>query len=108
VLAGLDALALDDARRQRFRTTLGAAVVARVLRTTPIAAQYLRLAAGGHYSEALTTLRNGLLAEPDWDIVDAALGRALAIGATSGADTVSGLLAGLAAWLPEGSTAASA
>ena len=69
-------------------------------RTTPIAAHYLRLAAGGHYTEPLVRLRRALLCEDDVDVVDAALRTALAVGATSGADTVSGLSAGLRAWLP--------
>ena len=69
-------------------------------RTTPIAAHYLRLAAGGHYTEPLLRLRRALLCEDNADVVDAALRSALAVGATSGADTVSGLSAGLRAWLP--------
>ena len=69
-------------------------------RTTPIAAHYLRLAAGGHYTDPLIRLRRALLCETSADVVDAALRNALAVGATSGADTVSGLSAGLRAWLP--------
>jgi hypothetical protein len=104
LLAGLDALVQGDGRRQRFRTALASALVSCMRRTTPIAAHYLRLAAGGHYIEPLVDLRNALLAEPDWQAVDMRLQRALDVGATSGADTVSGLLAGLAAWLPAAST----
>jgi len=48
----------------------------------------------------LLHLRRALLCEDDGDVVDAALCNALAVGATSGADTVSGLSAGLRAWLP--------
>ena len=77
-----------------------AAIARGTTRTTPIAAHYLRLAAGGHFTEPLVDARDGLLCElrPAW--VDAALARALAVGATSGADTVRGLLAGLRVWLP--------
>ena len=78
----------------------------RTQRTTPIAAHFLRLAAAGHYAEPLIRLRTALLCEDDGDVVDAALQSALAVGATSGADTVSGLLAGLLAWLPPPAMAA--
>jgi Protein of unknown function (DUF2877) len=108
LLAGLDALVQGNGRRQRFRAALASAVVSCMQRTTPIAAHYLRLAAGGHYNEPLVDLCNSLLAEPDWQAVDMRLQRALDVGATSGADTVSGLLAGLSAWLPAASTETSA
>ncbi|HEY6356378.1 MAG TPA: DUF2877 domain-containing protein [Burkholderiaceae bacterium] len=100
LMAGLDALARDDPRRREFRRALAGALDASTQRTTPIAAHYLRLAAGGHYTEPLVRLRNALLCEDDGDAVDPALHSALAVGATSGADTVSGLLAGLGVWLP--------
>jgi len=98
--AGLDALVRGDEGRRRFRSALAAALAGRTHRTTPIAAHYLRLAAGGHYTEPLIRLRHALLCEESGDVVDPALQRALAVGATSGADTVDGLLAGLFAWLP--------
>jgi hypothetical protein len=100
LLAGLGALVQVDERRHAFRAALEAAIARGTPRTTPIAAHYLRLAAGGHFAEPLVDARDGLLCEPRQAWVDAALGRALAVGATSGADTVSGLLAGLCAWLP--------
>lgn len=105
LLAGLDACVPLDGRRRLFRNALTAALTCLMQRTTPIAAHYLRLAEGGHYTGLLIDLRNALLSEDDGDVVDAALQRALAIGATSGADTVTGLLAGLLAWLPAASTA---
>jgi hypothetical protein len=108
LLAGLDALMHDDQRRRRFRSGLAAVIAGRTQRTTPIAAHYLRLAAGGHFIEPLIAVRNALLAEDCSAVVDAALQRALAVGATSGADTVSGLLAGLFVWLPALSTAEAA
>lgn len=108
LIAGLDALVHLDERRRRFHGALAAALSCRTQRTTPIAAHYLRLAAGGHYAEPLIRLRNALLCEDKRDVVDAAVQRALAVGATSGADTVSGLLAGLLAWLPAASNAEAA
>lgn len=100
LLAGLGAFVQVDERRHAFRAALVAAIARGTLRTTPIAAHYLRLAAGGHFTEPLVDARDGLLCEPRQALVDAALDRALTVGATSGADTVSGLLAGLCAWLP--------
>ena len=105
LLAGLDACVPVNGRGRRFRNALTAAFTGLTQRTTPIAAHYLRLAEGGHYNSSLIVLRNALLSEDDGAVVDAALQRALAIGATSGADTVTGLLAGLRAWLPAASTA---
>jgi hypothetical protein len=100
LIAGLDALAGDDERRRRLRADLAAAIAAGAERTTPIAAHCLRLAAGGHCNATLLRLRDALLCEDDEVVVVAALCDALDIGATSGADTVSGLLAGLGAWSP--------
>jgi hypothetical protein len=100
LLAGLDAFALDEPRRVQFRGALADVICGLTPRTTAIAAHYLRLAAGGHYTEPLLRLRRAVLCDADGDAVDAALRNALAVGATSGADTVGGLVAGLAAWLP--------
>jgi hypothetical protein len=98
--AGLDALVRGDERRREVCGVLTAALRRGTSRTTPIAAHYLHLAAGGQYTEPLLRLRHAWLCEDDASAVEAALHRALAVGATSGADTVSGLLAGLQAWLP--------
>ncbi|HSW26051.1 MAG TPA: DUF2877 domain-containing protein [Burkholderiaceae bacterium] len=100
LIAGLDALVRADERRRGLRSAIASALRGATPRTTPIAAHYLQLAAGGHHTEALVRLRNALLCEDSADVVDAALRNALAVGATSGADTVSGLLAALQAWLP--------
>ena len=100
LIAGLAARVQGDERRRRFHDALVSAIAERTHRTTPIAAHYLRLAAGGHYTEPLIRARNAMLGEGDSDVVDAALDDALAVGATSGADSVSGLLAGLRSWLP--------
>jgi hypothetical protein len=108
LIAGLDALVRGNEERRRFHSALAGVLACRTQRTTPIAAHYLRLAAAGHYTEPLIRLRTALLCENDGDVVDAALQSALAVGATSGADTVSGLLAGLLAWLPAPATAVAA
>jgi hypothetical protein len=108
VVAALDVLACEDPRRQSFLAALTAAVRRNASRTTPVAAHVLRLAAGAHHPEALLRLRDALLADENGTSLAAALEGVLAIGASSGADTVSGLLAGLGAWLPADSTAARA
>jgi hypothetical protein len=108
LVAGLDGLVGDNGRRHTFHGMLAAALIALTPRTTAIAAHYLRLAADGHYTEPLVSLRHALLSEDAADAVDAALRAALAVGATSGADSVSGLLAGLSAWLPASTTAEAA
>nr|WP_329719597.1 DUF2877 domain-containing protein [Caldimonas sp.] len=105
LMAGLDALAGDE-RRRRLQAALAAAIASAAERTTPIAAHSLRLAARGHCNETLLCLRDALLCEADAVVIGAALHDALNIGATSGADTVSGLLAGLLAWLPPSCAAA--
>jgi len=106
LLAGLDVLVRGDGRRRRFQRAIRAGVASRTHRTTPIAAHCLRLAAAGHHAEPLVELRSALVCAVDDDGVETALQRALAVGATSGADTVSGLLAGLLAWLPSSPIAA--
>jgi hypothetical protein len=100
LLAGLGALAGDDASRQWFRSAFAAAIASRTRRTTAISAQCLRLACADHHAEVVVELRNALLCAEDDGVAETALGDALAVGSTSGADTVSGLLAGLDAWLP--------
>jgi hypothetical protein len=99
LLAGLDALTQGHPARLHFRDALAAAVVGLAGRTTSISAHCLRLAAGGHVGEPLLGLRDALTTEPRAHVADEALHAALAIGATSGADAVTGLLAALAAWV---------
>ena len=100
LIAGLDALVLGDERRHSFRAALAAALARarsarrRSPRTTCVSPR------AATTTSRCTALRNALLAEPRWGVVEAVLRRALDVGATSGADTVSGLLAGLSAWCP--------
>lgn len=100
-ITALRGLAGGSKERQRFVDDVGALLAAAALRTTPFAAQALRLAVRGHVVASLDALRDALLGGDDGDArLERALGRALALGATSGADMVSGLLSGLSAWLP--------
>ena len=99
LLAGLDALAKGSAIRAAFLTGFRAGIAAHADRTTEIAAHYLRLAAGSHFGADLRRLRNALLSSSDIARVEHLADDALAVGATSGADQVAGLLAGISAWL---------
>jgi hypothetical protein len=96
--AALYALAGDAVDRRRFLRDFSVAIVARTRRTTPIAAHYLRLAAQGHFNADVTRSRDALLCAHDLACVAGALDGALGVGATSGADMVTGLIAGLSAW----------
>ncbi len=98
-LAGLDLLAASPAQRAFF-DACGAAVRALAHATTPISAHYLQMATEGDLIEPLTTLRTALATVPAHGAVMVALDRALAVGATSGADAVTGLLLALHAWAP--------
>jgi len=59
----------------------------------------LRLAVASHYGATLLRLRDALLSDPQSDTLEASLSRALAVGASSGADTVTGLVCGISASL---------
>jgi hypothetical protein len=99
LLAALEA-ATPSSIRATFLAGLSAAVLARVHLTTPIAAHFLQLAASGHFTADLHRLRNALLCSDDIALLRRLVDDALAVGATSGADRVAGLLAGISAWLP--------
>jgi hypothetical protein len=95
-LAALDRLAHDDEPLRRFVRAVGAAIDRLAdRRTTAIAAHALRQAMRGHIGACVVEVCDALLCGEQPDRLDAALERAFAIGATSGADVVSGLLSGL-------------
>jgi hypothetical protein len=100
VLAGLDALATVSTAHAAFLSRFSDGVVAHRNRTTAIAAHCLNLAASGHFSADVHRLRGAVLASTDVAEVAQLADDALAVGATSGADLVAGLLAGISAWLP--------
>ena len=97
--AALDALVGDHTGRASFLRKLSAAILLGASGTTPLAAHCLRLAARGHYSAEVIGLREALVAGSDAANLHVMLADALGIGATSGADTVTGMLCGLDAWL---------
>jgi len=97
-LAGLDALALDVARRD-FAAALSVAVAGLAGRTTDIAAHFLRLAAHADYAQALDDVRDALLCEHRADLAEprsSARCRSVPRPARYGER----LLAALEAWLP--------
>ncbi|HEU5297381.1 MAG TPA: DUF2877 domain-containing protein [Burkholderiaceae bacterium] len=98
--AGLDAMLNDDPARATCRAAITEVLLGSLPRTTAISAHWLRLAAQGDYGERLLDARDALLSDAPRAEVDAALRAACAVGATSGADTLAGLLAALAAWPP--------
>ena len=99
LLAGLDALARGDALRVAFRDALATHVAASTQRTTPIAAHALRLAAAGAWSARIERMLAVTCCSSEGGRdAEAALDELLALGATSGADTACGIVAGLYAW----------
>jgi hypothetical protein len=96
--SGLGALADEDAARRAFvgriRTFLGAAGA----RTTPIAAHCLALAACGDFNANILRAVDAVRAEPDPSLALRTLDEIMAVGATSGADTLTGILSAFTAW----------
>jgi hypothetical protein len=72
---------------------LDATIGARLGRTTPISAHFLRRASLGHFGEQLTGLVDAL--DADDATVAASVARVRATGASSGADALAGVAAGL-------------
>jgi hypothetical protein len=102
ILASLGALAHTDAQRAAFLRALSLAVGSRVARTTVISAHYLRLAAQGHFNADVALLIHAFVVGDagDGTALREALDAVLDVGATSGADMVGGMIAGLRAWAP--------
>jgi Protein of unknown function (DUF2877) len=99
--AGLDVQIDGNVARRACRDAIASAMIASTPRTTTISVHYLRLAAAGHFQERLLAARDALLGSEQ---CDEALRAACAVGATSGADCVAGLLAGLTLWPPAGAS----
>jgi hypothetical protein len=98
-LAALGGLASCD-RDLDFLAAMRRAIVARIADTTPIAGHFLRIAGQGHFVEAILCALDALLCQRELAIAQDAVERLLQTGATSGADLCSGLLGGIAAWMP--------
>lgn len=80
---------------------LASTITRHLSRTTHVSASYLKLAAKGHFSEALTDLRQAIFSScPTLVPLQRAISRVLAVGSTSGADTLAGVRAALASATP--------
>ena len=99
-LAGLWAQACHDPKRTRFIKALSELLGKYLFKTTDISQAYLSAACQGEISESLSNLACVIARGANAATLKAALEQALAVGHTSGADGVSGLLAGLSAWSP--------
>jgi Protein of unknown function (DUF2877) len=96
-LSGLWASAPADPAVMAFIDGLARAVSQFAMITTDISAAFLRDAALGQASQPILSLIEAICAGQSADVRRAAQA-ALAVGSTSGADGVAGLLAGLAVW----------
>jgi hypothetical protein len=99
LMSGLDAFVAASEVRPSFLRRLCAAIATRADLTTPIAAHYLRLATRGHFTGDLHRVRDAVLSANEPAPLEQALDDALALGATSGSDLVTGLLSGVCAWV---------
>jgi len=93
LLATLHRVGPSTASTTDLLRLLGAGVSTRLARTTVISAHYLRLALLGHFGEHLTDLVDAL--GEDGVVNAASLARVRAMGASSGADALAGVAAGL-------------
>jgi hypothetical protein len=97
-LAGLWCGARQAGGRLRFIAGLGKAVIRRSRETNDISRTYLRLAARGQVSSRLSDLAARISQGAEPGLLLPVLDSAMRVGHTSGMDSVTGLLIGLAAW----------
>lgn len=97
--AALGALVQGDAARRAFLARMRGFIEAQRVRTTPISAHGLALASGGHFNADLLRALDAVRAERDAHVARSALDALMAVGATSGADALTGILSGFAAWM---------
>jgi hypothetical protein len=96
--AALRALEKRDAARRAFLRDLRHCIASLRQRTTPVSAHYLALAADGHFNADVLDARDALRSGRDTGRACAAFDDLLAVGSTSGADALTGMLSGYAAW----------
>lgn len=94
-LAGLWSLSGRHPKHHSFLRTFGEGILQIAQRTNEISRTYLYHAARGQFSSALSTLVENIGTGGD---VEQATQDAMRVGHSSGMDTVTGLLAGLAVW----------
>jgi hypothetical protein len=100
-LAGLWSSIQGIRPRIDFAAGLGGAVRGLAKRTNDVSRAYLEAASHGEVSERLTALTTCITAGATPTAVAEAAAAAIAVGHSSGADGVLGLLLGLAVWGPE-------
>jgi hypothetical protein len=100
-LAGLWCRVGDDTRRKEFTLTLGRQVVDLASETTDISRSFLRHAAVAQVTGKLMALAEAICTGAQGSQLDERATAAMQVGHSSGMDTVSGLLLGLAAWEKE-------
>ena len=96
--AALGALVQGDAARRAFLARVRGFVASQRARTTPISAHWLVLASRGHFNADLLRALDALRTERDVHVARDALDALMAVGATSGADALTGILSGFVAW----------
>jgi hypothetical protein len=96
--SALQSLSAGDAKRLDFVARMRQWLGAQGACTTPIAAHFLGLAARGHFNAGVLRAIDALRCESDLQAAQRVLDAMLQFGATSGADTLTGILAGFRAW----------
>jgi len=97
-LAGLWCALRGDAQRIQFVSNLGKTIIHQSHRTTDISRTYLEHASLGQVSSLLVDLVEAIRMGDHSDHLLNSAETAMQVGHTSGMDTVTGLLIGLAAW----------
>jgi Protein of unknown function (DUF2877) len=96
-LVGIFAALWSCSAGRIFAAALAPALIALAARTTDVSSLYLREAANGEVSERLADVAAGICAGGSEDVVGNAVNKALAVGHSSGAAGIFGLLNGYAA-----------
>jgi hypothetical protein len=104
-LAGLWCAVWDKSERAQLISNLGKAVVRLSRQTNDISRAYLYHASRGQVSSRLADLAEAICHGENSDRLLVAAESAMQVGHTSGMDTVTGLLIGLAAWSSPGALA---
>ena len=102
LLAGLWSAQGERPERLAFLASLNKAVLRAAAATNEISRAFLRHATAGSVAEPLALLARRIAEAAGMDEVERAAARALAVGHSSGADGVLGLLLALAAWRSPG------
>ncbi len=97
-LAGLWCTLRGDPQRIQFVSNLGETIIHQSHQTTDISRTYLEHASLGQVSSLLVDLVEAIRTGDDSDRLLNSAETAMQVGHTSGMDTLTGLLIGLAAW----------